>query len=406
MRIGVNCFLLQEHVGGIKEYFISLFKELLANDFENEYVLFYFKENLKELPRLETERWRDHAILLTSQDEVGEHLDKMDLYFCPFGTLWPRPLPLPTVVTLVDIQEVFYPEFFTYENLVARAYHYQGSTTVADQVVTISQYSKDTIVQHHGIEADKVTVAHLCADIRFARAAEIARRPAKPLPEKFVFYPANHWFHKNHDVLLRALQWLKLEKNIMINAVFTGHDQENGYQIGRKAAEYGISEQVTQLGYISTEELAYLYRHARLMVFPSLFEGFGIPLVEAMAAGCPVVASRSTSLPEIGLESVVYFDPTSATALGEAIVQVSFDDELRHDLILSGKKRALDFSPAQLAQKHLRVFAEAANSFSRYKYLRDRWLSVYIHKARVAVKALLFILKRCLGKINKRRSTT
>jgi len=85
MRIGVNCFMLQEHIGGMRQYFHRLFSELLKNDHENIYVFFYFMHNEREFVYLHNERWKDNAILLNSQDDVNLHLDKIDLYFCPFG---------------------------------------------------------------------------------------------------------------------------------------------------------------------------------------------------------------------------------------------------------------------------------------------------------------------------------
>ena len=388
MRIGVNCFLLQEDVGGIKQYFFSLFRELLSRGDSNQYIFFYFEQNISELKKLEGVNWKEKSVFLHSQKDILRHLDQIDLYFCPFGTLYPRPLPLPTVVTLVDIQEVFYPDFFTLHNLLARDYHYKGSTRMSDRVVTISDFSKQTIVEHHHIQGEKVKVAYLCADERFYRAKEIARKPNRPLPESFVFYPANHWLHKNHDVLLRALVWLRREKQVTVQAVFTGFDQDSGYRIEDKARAYGIADQVHLLGYVSVEELAYLYIHAQALVFPSFFEGFGIPLVEAMAAGCPVLAADATSLPEVGADSVLYFSPCSAEDLGKAIMDLVGNEQLRREYISRGYLRAKEFSAAKLADDHLAVFSEARTSFFRSKYIWNRLVRKYIDIGKLMSKVI------------------
>jgi glycosyltransferase involved in cell wall biosynthesis len=381
MRIGVNCFLLQADIGGMKQYFFNLFQELLENDHQNEYVFFHFPRNAEELVTLENTRWQANAILLNDQAEVKQHLDEIDLYFCPFGALWPRPLPLPTVVTLVDIQEVFYPEFFTDLDLYNREYHFPGSTRMADRVITISHFSKKTIVQHHRISPHKVTVAHLCADKRYYRAAEVARLPQFPLPGgDFVIYPANYWKHKNHDALLRALRWLKTEKGLKIDAVLTGYDVPNGYPLAQKVSEYGLDEQVYYVGYVTVEEMAYLYSKATMLVFPSLFEGFGIPLVEAMAAGCPVVAANATSLPEVGVEAAEYFDPLSPESIGLAIEKVWRGADLRQQLVKWGRRRAFDFSTSKLAQTHLAVFNEAAQDFSLARYAWHYWIYQHYHR--------------------------
>jgi glycosyltransferase involved in cell wall biosynthesis len=276
---------------------------------------------------------------------------------------------------IVDIQEVFYPQFFTDLDLYNREYHFLGSTRMADRVITISHFSKQSIVNHHHIPPTKVYVAHLCADERFYRAAEIARPPSYPLPQgNFILYPANHWLHKNHDVLLQALRWLKCELGLEINAVFTGYDMPNGYPLAQKAIEYGLEEQVHIVGYVTVEELAYLYVRARMLVFPSLFEGFGIPLVEAMAAGCPIVAAQATSLPEIGGAAAEYFAPESPEGIGLAIEKIWQNEALRQQLAKKGRRRAFDFSAAKLAQTHLTVFDEAAQAFSPLRYTWNNWV--------------------------------
>jgi glycosyltransferase involved in cell wall biosynthesis len=252
---------------------------------------------------------------------------------------------------------------------------------MADRVVTISHFSEQTIVKHHRISARKVIVSHVCADKRYYQAAEVAQAPDCLLPESdFVIYPANYWMHKNHDTLLRALQWLKIERDLAIDAVFTGYEVPNGYPLGQKAAEYGLSEQVYRAGYVTVEELAYLYSRAKMLVFPSLFEGFGIPLVEAMAAGCPVVAAEATSLPEIGSEAAEYFDPASPQSIGMAIEKVWGDEALRQRLIQRGRRRTLNFSATKLAQTHRAVFDEAARVFSPTRYMWYNWVYQHYHR--------------------------
>lgn len=259
---------------------------------------------------------------------------------------------------------------------------------MADRVVTISHFSKNTIVEHHGIPSGKVAVAHLCADERFYRAPQIARQPTQCLPQKYVFFPANYWQHKNHDLLLRAIQWIRVEKHIIVHVVLTGFPQKKGYPLEKKIAEYDLSNQVHQLGYISIEEIAYLYLYAQLMVFPSLFEGFGIPLVEAMAAGCPVLAANTTSLPEIGKDSVCYFDPFSVEDLGQNILMLYNDNELRSNLIRRGSERAQEFSAARMAEVHLQAFDEACQAYSFSRYLWLRWFYKYFHAIRILINFL------------------
>ncbi len=374
MRIGVNCFLLQPNIGGIKQYFLTLFRNLLEKDTENQYVFFWYEHNAGELANLGTERWKEGAVLLADQREVLSHLDKIDLYFCPLSALYPRPLPKPSVVSLPDIQEVFYPEFFTKEDLFDRDLHFPESTRMADRVLTLSEFSKQTMVENHGLPPEKVIVATISVDRRFQRSGEIARPPAGPLPEDFVFYPANFWKHKNHDGLLRALKILKEERDLVVNVVLTGFPDANGYPVEAKAVEYGVRGQVTRLGYVEVEEIAYLYRRARMLVFPSLFEGFGIPLLEAMTAGCPIAAADATSVPEVTGDAAVLFDPTSPASMADAIQRVWCEAGLRERLVAKGRVRAGEFSADRQLRAHLRAFSEAAHAYKYRDFLWKRWV--------------------------------
>ena len=379
MRIGINCFLLQAHIGGLKQYFLTLIKELLESDTENEYILFWYQHNSEELAKLGTERWKEKAILLQDQRELLSHMDKIDLYFCPFSVLYPRPLPKPTVMTLVDIQEMYYPEFFTPEDLYNRQLHFSSSTRMSDRVITISEFSKQSLIQFHHLPPDKIIVAYLSADDRFYHCDQYAKPLSKPLPQDFIFYPANFWKHKNHDRLLQALRILRDEKNLTINTIFTGFEQPNGYPIREKIVEYGLASQVEILGYLSIEEIIYIYQQARMLVFPSLFEGFGIPLVEAMGVGCPIAAANSTSIPEVTSDAAELFDPKSPQSIANAIEKVWQDDNLRKELVIRGKQRALAFSPQETAQAHLQTFTQAKDAYSYTNFIKN-WFYRYYHR--------------------------
>lgn len=402
MRIGVNCYLLQPHIGGLKQYFLTLFQELLEHDTDNEYIFFWYAHNADELAKLGTERWKKQAVFLRDQLEVLNHLTHLDLYFCPFSVLYPRPLPLPTVMTLVDIQEMFYPEFFTVDERYNRDLHFPGSTYMADRVITISDFSKQTLIQHHHLPPGKIVVAPLSADGRYARSEQIARPPEYPLPSDFIFYPANFWKHKNHDRLLQALRILRDQRSQTVEVVFTGFDEPDGYPLAKKIAEYGLQPHAHLLGYLTVEEIAYLYRHARMLVFPSLFEGFGIPVVEAMAAGCPVVASNTTSIPEVVADAAELFDPTSAQSMAETIEKVWCDPALRRKLAALGKQRAPSFSPARTAQAHLVAFAEARQAYARPRYMWQRWVYRRYDRARVEFNWREYRLRHLKYKLTRR----
>jgi glycosyltransferase involved in cell wall biosynthesis len=378
VRIGVNCFLLQESMGGLRQYFHRLFRELLANDHENLYVFFYTDQNIKEMEHIGDERWKKDAVLLQDQIEVRNHLDKIDLYFCPFGALWPRPLPLPTVVTLVDIQEKYYPDFFSKEELWEREYHYDASTRAADRVITISEFSKDSIAHYHHVSKDKIDVAYLAADESFYEPVDSGDNSGLQLPDRYIFYPANRWFHKNHDNLLRAVSLLK-EKNIIINCVFTGFDYDGGYPLQKKVIEYGLESQVKVIGYVTGDGIKYVYKKAEMLCFPSLFEGFGMPPVEAMAIGCPVVCSNTTSLPEVVGDAALLFNPDDPGDIAEKIRAVWESRELRERLTKAGREQAKKFSVKRIASTHLEAFDKATLSYRKSRYMFYRYFYEPLH---------------------------
>ena len=393
MRIGVNCFLLQKNIGGLKQYFIQLFNELLNNDDENSYVFFYFRHNIQELNRLNTDRWETDAVLLNDQNEILQHLNRIDVYFCIFGALWPRPVPKPSVVGLVDIQEKFFPQYFTKQDLWNREMHFSSSTRCADQVVTISEFSKKTMVEYHKISSEKVHVAYLAADEFFYEPVVEYKEPVVAIPKSFIFYPANRWLHKNHDNLLKALLILKNDHNLQIDCVLTGFDQPNGYSLMKNVEAYGLTKQVHNIGYVGKDDLKYIYRNALMLCFPSLFEGFGMPLIEAMACGCPVICSKVTSIPEVVGNAALLFNPEDPKDIAKCIRKLLLDKNTATKLRNKGFERAKLFSQEKTAAKHLQIFKRATSSFRKERYYYYKYYYEPFHRVKMLYKKKFLLHK-------------
>jgi glycosyltransferase involved in cell wall biosynthesis len=375
MRVGVNAFHLGPAIGGLRQYFESLLPALREADPETLWLLFHSAANaaavepLAAIPGV-------HPVRLGRPREARGYLDRLDLYFCPFGILDPRPVPLPAVVTLVDVQERHFPDFFAPADHWNRGLHFEGSTRRADAVVTISEFSRASIARHHGIDPDRIHVAHLCPDPRLLSAPDPDPAFVRSLPEGFVLYPANAWRHKNHELLLRAACRLR-DEGLVVPLVFTGHDQPGGYPLAQRLRELGLQDQARVLGFVGVPELAHLYRSARLLAFPSLFEGFGLPLVEAMALGCPVVAADTSSIPEVVGDAALLFDPHDAASCAATLRRGLQDLALREGLKAAGRERARLFTPAGMAAAHREAFEAARAGFSFARYLRrtaeERW---------------------------------
>lgn len=371
MRIGIGLNLFQPDAGGVANYVVTLLRHWPEFAPEHQLVLFTFDHNEAMLSQLPPES-RRHELRLQTQEEMELHLDKIDAYFCPFNTLWPRPLPLPTILTFTDMQERFYPNFFTTAQLTERFHHYDWSLRMADTVIAISDFTKRSCVDIVGISPRKIRTIHLAPDDLPA--------PQRPADwdaagwEKFVYYPANFWDHKNHTGLLRALQRVRAG-GTDVRCVLTGG------LLGREAdwqaavAATGTADLVRHLGRRPRAELSWLFRHARGLVLPSHFEGFGIPVVEAMHSDCPVACSGGTSLPEVAADAALYFDPADDADIARTITRLWTDDALCADLVTRGRERGRQFTARRLVEAHVDAFALACRRYHPWKHwYRKRFL--------------------------------
>ena len=207
-------------------------------------------------------------------------------------------------------------------------------------MITVSEFAKGRIVDHLGLDPDRVVVAHLGVD-----ASEVT--PNLGERENFLLYPARGWPHKNHARLIEAVALLRQE-DPTIRLVLTG---------GALDSLGPVPEWVDVRGLVPPEELRSLYRRARALVFPSLYEGFGLPPLEAMAAGCPVAASRVASLPEICGDAAELFDPKDPADIARAVTAASARTV---ELQQRGFERLTAFSWERCAAAHESAFRRAA----------------------------------------------
>jgi glycosyltransferase involved in cell wall biosynthesis len=279
------------------------------------------------------------------------------------------PLPrvkMPTLVNLHDIQHRDYPQFFSWPQIRWRRALYDRAARKATLVLTLSEHSRRKIVQYLGIPADRVIAIPMAVDFqRFGTEPaptdenQIARLG---LPERFLFYPASLWPHKNHDRLLAAFARLE-DRDLQL--LLTGATFNRLEELLARAVELGVADRVRHLGYVSEDALPAVYRRATALVFPSLYEGFGTPPLEAMACGCPVASSYATSLAEVCGEAAVELDPGNVDQMSDALRRITGDDRLRRELCERGLHQAARFSWAKIAQLHLEAYRLAISSFGR-----------------------------------------
>jgi glycosyltransferase involved in cell wall biosynthesis len=281
---------------------------------------------------------------------VGPRLrEPVDVLHYPLTVPVPR-FAGPTVVTLHDLQHVELPEFFSRGERLFRRFAYEGAARRADVVVTPSAHAKAMAVERLGLDAGRVVVApHGVDHARFS--------PADSEHERFLVYPANMWPHKNHKRLLEALAQVP-----DVELLLTGNDYGRRDELLDQAARLGVGDRVRHLGFVDHDELPRLLRRARAMIFPSLYEGFGQPPLEAMACGCAVASSVRGALAEVCGGAVLEMDPEDVDSIASAIDRLASDDALVESLRAGGPERARSYTWARSAKLHLGAYEQAVRS--------------------------------------------
>jgi glycosyltransferase involved in cell wall biosynthesis len=248
----------------------------------------------------------------------------------------------PTVLTLLDVQHLDLPELFPRGERLFRRLAYDRAARRADRVIVISEWVRERAIQRLDLDPERVHAIHLGVDLaRFSPDQSVERDP-------FLLYPARPWPHKNHARLFEAFAVLRAA-HPELRLVLTGEGNDPAT----------LPTGVEALGSVSRDELVSLYRRAAVLVFPSLYEGFGLPPLEAMACGCPVAASAVGPLPEVCGEAAVLFDPYDVDSIISGV-----EDALAGaaGLAAAGLARAASFTWDATARAHDEVYELAARS--------------------------------------------
>lgn len=263
-----------------------------------------------------------------------------DVVHYPFTVPVPRALrSQATVQSLLDIQHLDLPQLFSRAELLYRRPFYEGFAKRTDAIVTISHFAKQRIVEQLSIDADRIHVAHLGVD-------QSRYTPVLGDRANFVLYPARGWPHKNHARLIEAMKIAR--KSIPdLKLVLTG---------GGQSTLRDLPEWVDRRGLVEPQELLSLYQTASALVYPSLYEGFGLPPLEAMASGCPVAVSNAGSLPEIVGDAAVQFDPTDPAAIAQGMIEAI---EHGPTLAAAGLAHVKRFTWSACADAHVVAYRDA-----------------------------------------------
>ncbi len=268
--------------------------------------------------------------------KLARRFTGLDAVHFPLTVTVPRVTSVPTVTTILDVQHELLPQFFSRGERAYRRVVYARSARESELVVTISRHAAAAIVEHLGVPEEKVRPIHLGLDHDVFRPGDGPR-------EGFVLYPARPWPHKNHARLFEAFGELR-RRRPELELVLTSY-------------EGAVPEGARSLGHVSRADLVDLYQRAAALVFPSLYEGFGQPPLEAMACGCPVACSSTASLPEVVGDAARLFDPTSTDDLVDAVEDVLANADMWRR---RGLERVQAFSWDETARLHDAVYSELA----------------------------------------------
>jgi glycosyltransferase involved in cell wall biosynthesis len=369
-RIGLNAHLLNlsgnYRSAGINWYIYHLLQHLAAiSDFD--FTVFLGEPRAREhftRVNLVLSRWPTHqpvARIVWEQliQPFALHQARIDLLHA-LAFAGPLAISIPWVVTIYDMSFIRYPQSFNTANRVYLTWAVRNSLRRANRVIAISESTKRDLVKTFGVAKEKVAVVYCGTDPTFSPAQDRneieALRAQRHLPEKMILFVGTIEPRKNVTRLLRAFARAKRAAHLPHCLVLIGARGWKYAEVDAVIEQEGIGGDVIFTGYVPQNELPRWYRAAELFVYPSLYEGFGLPPLEAMACGTPVVTSNASSLPEVTGDAALVVTPDNETALTDAIVRALNDHTLREEMITRGLMQAAKFSWARAAGETVDVY--------------------------------------------------
>lgn len=353
-KIGINLlWMVPGQVGGSETYISRLLSGLAERSSELDYTLFALPPFAEAHPDLANTfktayapvsgQWRSFRIAGENSWLIAQcRRRKIDLLHHAGGTM-PMLRGARRVLTIHDLQYLYYPEYFAGMKLRFLKAMVPRSAEAARLVLTPSEFTRRTVIERLNIDPSIVITVPHGVSPRESKHGTHGMRSLYQLPGPFFLYPAITYPHKNHLVLLKAFAKL-LKSQPKITLVLTGAKGSMEVRVASEIRELGIEDRVRRLGYVPSDDLDALYHEAVALVFPSRFEGFGAPVLEAMSRGCPVIAADATALPEVVGEAGCLVSPDNSDEWSQAMNEVLEDQEMRSRYAKLGTERARAFT--------------------------------------------------------------
>lgn len=357
---------------GVSVYTFNLLKYFQKQANKNlQFKIFLRKPPLNDLPE-ENEYFQYKIIpgkILWSQIFLPLRLylkKDVNVFFSPAHYL-PRFCPIPTVVTIHDLSFLYYPKDFLITDLIKLRKWTRYSLKKAKKIIAVSKTTKKDIIKHYNISEEKIEVVYNGyekkiknqksppeADPPLAEKIKNTNQKSNILKKQYILYVGTLQPRKNLVTLIQAFQTFK-RLNQEFKLVIAGKKGWLYQEIFNRVKALNLTNDVIFTDYISDNQLMSLYQNAFCFILPSFYEGFGIPILEAMSFGCPVICSFTSSLPEIGGDTCLYFDPSDANDLVEKMKILKENKNLRKELIKKGKERVKLFSWEKCAKETLDI---------------------------------------------------
>lgn len=360
MRIGIDVRILREERRGVGHYVANLLENLMELAKDDTFFL-YSPSSIKFKPITE-DNWHCRFgkfnlpgfFWFQFWGKALITMDKLDIFFQPYNIL-PQNLParIKKIVAVHDFL-ASKPNMLAHYGRLLHKLFFEKTLRLADHIIVFSEAVKQKLVQYFPVNPEKITVIYYGVKKMFHPydKAEIARfRQQYKLFKPYILTVATLEPVKNYPTLLKAFKRISRDYDLVI----IGGKGWKAQTILSLIDELKLTERVKLMGYVSQEQLPPFYNGAEIYVHPSLYEGFGQPVLEAMACGVPIIASNSSSLPEIGGNAALYFNPKSVDELVFKIETLLTDNELRKNLIKKGLARAKNFTWEKTAQETLTV---------------------------------------------------
>jgi glycosyltransferase involved in cell wall biosynthesis len=368
MRIAIDVHSIGGRSGGNESYYRGLLDGLSAIDDNHLYLLYatnpdaladanFDKKRFAVTPIYPANRYFRIPFVIPRQ----ARRDYLDVYHAQF--LIPPGLRCRTVTTIFDIGFEHFPEFFPWYQRTWSKWLIRASAQRADHIITSSEYSKQDLVTTYHIDPDRITVTPLAPrDSFYPRPkAEARQRIARQygISSEFILYVGRLQGRKN---LLRLVDAFAEARNAGVphKLVLAGGADSLFEPVMERLRSLRLTEQVLLPGYIAGEDLPWLYSAADAFVYPSLYEGFGLPVLEAMACGLPVLTSTGSALQEVAAGAAVLFDPTDVRSMADALARVMSSSKLRAELAQSGLGRSAHYTYSATARSTVAVYQKVA----------------------------------------------